>query len=93
MSDPVNQKHIQALDPVTFAIYLKAPPAKVVLLQALFENYEGVATIRTLDIKKSLLSVLCTASMLPDTLKILEALKPLVAWEPQVEDLAEETRN
>lgn len=68
------------LDEHARAIFLQLPPSDVVLLQALIESYEGVATVRTIDLKRSLVCVVTTASLLETTCQLLEGLKPTVRW-------------
>ena len=68
------------LDSDTHILYLKVPGSKVVYLQGIFEIYEGVGTVRTLDIKKSLVSVLTTTDMLSECFNILESIKDEVGW-------------
>ena len=71
---------IEQLDPYTYAIYLEVPGSKVVLLQGLFENYEGLGTVRTLDIRKSLVCILTTSSVKDECLAALNGIKSLVPW-------------
>ena len=68
------------VDTIARAIFLELPPSDVVLLQALIESYEGVATVRTIDLKRSLVCVVTTASLLDTTISVLEGLKPTVRW-------------
>ncbi len=70
----------EELDSHTLAIYLEVPGNKVVLLQGIFENYEGLATVRTLDIRKSLVCILTTRSVREDCMAALEGIKELVPW-------------
>jgi hypothetical protein len=69
------------IDEGTIALYLKVPGEKVVLLQALVESYEGVAIVRTLNIRKSLVCIITTPSMLDTCAAMLEALRPEIGWE------------
>lgn len=71
-----------ALDEHCYCIYLEVPGSQVVNLQGTIEAYEGVGTVRTLDIKRSLVCILTTPSMLDDCIKILEACRGLVSWRP-----------
>ena len=71
---------IEELDSHTYAIYLEVPGSKVVLLQSLFENYEGLGTVRTLDIRKSLVCILTTSSLKEDCLRALSEMRNLVPW-------------
>jgi hypothetical protein len=75
----------QPLDEHTFVLYLEVPGSKVVLLQGFFELYEGVGTVRTLDIRRSLLCILTTRTMLADCIKILHEISSHVPWRPAVD--------
>jgi len=68
------------LDPHTWGIYLEVPGSKVVLLQALFELYEGLGTVRTIDIKRSLVCVMTTNTLLEQCLSALQELRSEVPW-------------
>ena len=61
-------------------IYLDCPGSHVVLLQAFFDLYEGLGVVRTLDIKRSLVCILTTPSMLAECLEALESIKDKVHW-------------
>ena len=79
---------IEEIDQVTRVIYLEVPGANVVLLQGYFETYEGLGTVRTLDIRSSLVCILTTASILEDCLNALDSIKAEIGWrmvEPNVE--------
>ena len=78
------------IDPVTCAIYLKVPASQVVLLQAYFETYDGLGTVRTLDLRKSLIAILSTPAMLPECLKVLDGVRAEIAWTQVSEVTAEE---
>jgi hypothetical protein len=71
---------IEKIDPYTYIIYLEVPGSRVVLLQAQFELYEGLGTVRTLDIKNSLVCIIATPTTLDDCLKLLDALKEQIHW-------------
>ena len=79
----VKEKKISALqlDDQTRAIYLKIPGPQVVLLQAIFELYEGPGTILTLDIRRGLICILTTNSMMDLCRKILHEVSDLIQWE------------
>lgn len=78
-----------ALDDQTVALYLEVPGPKVVLLQALFESYECIGTVRTIDIKRSLVCILTTRAMLDDCLKLLDTLQEEIPWNPSPNGAAE----
>lgn len=69
-----------AIDSETYAIFLEVPHAQVVALQARFEIYEGLATVRTVDKGFSLVSVVTTASLLPECVAALQAAKSEIQW-------------
>lgn len=69
-------------DPQTPVVYLEVPPAQVVLFQAYFELYEGLGLVRTLDMRKNLLCVITTVSLLDDCCRALEEIKLQIAWRP-----------
>lgn len=71
---------LHQLDPHTFGIYLEVPAAKVVFFQAVFETYEGLGTVRTIDIGRSLVCLVTTDSQLEQCLAALESLKARVPW-------------
>lgn len=66
---------VEKLDEQTYVIYLEVPPSQVVLLQGLFELYEGLGTVRTLDIPRSLVCILTTPSFIEDCIDVLEAIE------------------
>lgn len=71
---------IRQIDADTHLICLEVPTSSIVLLQGLFETYEGLGTVRSLDTKNSLLSVITTGSCLNDCLKLLESIKNEIPW-------------
>jgi hypothetical protein len=75
------------LDSSTLALYLELAPSKVVLFQAIFESYEGVATVRTVDKEGSLVCLLTTKEMLSECLNILDSVRVELGWRA-VADLA-----
>ena len=68
------------LDEKTAAIFLKVPASKVALMQSLFESYEGVGSVRTLDIKNSLISILCTKDQKETCLEVLKDIQMEANW-------------
>ncbi len=71
---------VDTLDDLTRAIYLTVPGEDVVKLQAYFEQYEGIGIVRTLSIKKSLVAIITTPSMLVECFHVLEDLKQQIPW-------------
>ena len=70
------------LDTNTLALYLELAPSKVVLFQAIFESYEGLATVRTVDKSGCLICLLTTSDMLTECQEVLESLREQVGWRP-----------
>jgi len=68
------------IDDLTVAIYLLVDASQVVFLQGYFECHEGIGTVRTLNLRKSLVSVLTTPTMLDNCLLLLESIKDHVSW-------------
>lgn len=69
------------LDPGTLAFYLRVPRNQVVLIQAYFELYDGVGTVRTFTGDEPILRVMTTDGMLDDCIGTLMALREEVSWE------------
>ena len=80
MIDTVAAETTDVLDPFTRAIYLEVPSSKLVLFQAFFELFEGVALVRTLNVKRSLVCVLTTLDLSAQCFTILEALRSIIEW-------------
>ena len=68
------------LDDHTIALFIEVPVSKVVLFQAYFDIYEGVATVRTLNPAESLICILTTPDMLNWCQRVLVALQPTLEW-------------
>lgn len=70
-----------SLDDQSVALFLEVPSSKVVLLQAYFELYEGVGICRTVDIRRSLVCILTTTSMVENCRAVLDAIRPETQWQ------------
>jgi len=68
------------LDDATVAYTLEVPASSIVLIQALFETYEGIAVVRTINVKRSLISVITTPELSATCAEIIHDLAPLVPW-------------
>jgi len=71
-----------APDGAVCVYYLEIPRSKVVLLQTLFETYEGVATVRTLNSTSSVVSIMTTLSQRETCELILAESLPMLEWRP-----------
>lgn len=65
----------QVLDDETRVVYLEIPSSLVVLFQVLIELYEGIGTVRTIDLRRSLVCVITTNSMLADLSRLLLSIE------------------
>ena len=70
----------RSLDPGTIALYLEVPRSQVVLLQAYFELYDGVGTVRTLQGDDPVVCVLTTPGQFEDCVGVLGAIREQVQW-------------
>lgn len=70
------------LDADLLAFYLEVPRHQIVLLQVYFELYDGVGTVRTLEGDRSVVSVLTTHSQKADCVRVLNAIREQVQWQP-----------
>lgn len=69
------------VDPLTIAFYLRVPRAQVVLLQAYFELYDGVGSVRTISGDEPVVCVMTGNSLKDDCIGVLEAIREDVEWE------------
>lgn len=70
------------LDPQVCAFYLRIPRSQVVLLQAYFELYDGVGTVRTITGTEPVVCIMTTEGHKEDCIGILAAIREEVQWEP-----------
>ena len=68
------------LDSSTLALYLEIAPSKVVLFQAIFESYEGLATVRTVNKDGCLVCLLTNQDMLGECLNVLDSVRAELGW-------------
>jgi len=69
------------LDSGLLVFYLEVPRHQVVLLQAYFELYDGIGTVRTLEGPQSIVSVLTNPSQKQDCIGVLDAIREHVEWQ------------
>jgi len=70
----------EAIDEGTIAFYLEVPRSQIVMLQVIFESYEGVAVVRTLSPTRSLVSLLCPPSQRELVIQILHSIAHQIPW-------------
>ena len=71
-----------ALDDLTIALAIKVPGSRVAFLQSLFESYEGVGSVRTIDIQRGEVIIMTTPDQLAECKQILEDEKEQLKWSP-----------
>ncbi len=60
---------------VTHEIYIEIPPQEIATIQAIFDSYEGVGIVRTVDRKKAVIVLLVVEDSLDVARSILDSLK------------------
>lgn len=63
------------LDDNTYAFYFYVPRHEIVYLQSIIELYEGLGTLRTIDIKKNLMCLITTTEQVKSVKEMLNANK------------------
>jgi hypothetical protein len=59
---------------------VRLPPADIAYVKFVFESYEGVAVVRTLDRKAADLVLLVAPDFVDEARRILASLRPRVPW-------------
>lgn len=72
--------HPLQLDNETCVIFLEVPGKSVVLLQGYLDLYEGLATVRTLNIQDSLVCIITTPDMYNHCVEVLHSITDTVPW-------------
>jgi len=62
------------------AVYLQVTPADIALIKFLFESYEGVGIVRTVDPRVAIIVVLVVADFLPVFREIIRDLQAHIAF-------------
>jgi hypothetical protein len=62
-------------------LYLKIPAAEIAYVKFIFESYEGIAVVRTIDRREAIIVLMIAADLVAEARGILDALKAEVAWE------------
>lgn len=61
------------------AVYLQVAPADIALVKFLFESYEGVAVVRTVDPRVAIIVALVVTDFLPVAREIIRDLQAHIA--------------
>ena len=61
-------------------IHLRVPPEEIAYVKFIFESYEGVAVVRTLDRAAAVIVLIVAADFVSVAREILEAIRPEVSW-------------
>jgi hypothetical protein len=67
----------------TVAFVLEVPRSQIILLQVFFELYDGVGTVRTLEVDKGIVCVMTTPSLEEDCRSVLMGIREQVSWLPR----------
>jgi hypothetical protein len=68
-----------ALKADVYPLYLRVLPADIALIKFLFESYEGVGIVRTVDACVAIIVVLAVADFLPVAREIIHDLQARIA--------------
>jgi hypothetical protein len=63
-------------------IHLRLPPDAIAYVKFVFESYEGIAILRTVDRHAAVIVLLVAPDFLDDAWRILASLRADVRWEP-----------
>jgi len=67
-------------NPDVVEIRLQIPPEEIAFVKFIFESYEGIAVLRTLDRHRAVIVVIVAADFLAEARAILESLRAEVPW-------------
>ena len=62
-------------------VYLRVAPADIAYVKFIFESYEGIAVVRTVDRARAVIVLLIAADLADEARRILDSIRPEVAWE------------
>ena len=62
-------------------VYLRLPPAEIAYVKFIFESYEGIAVVRTIDRARAVIVLMIAADLYEEARRILDSLRSEVAWE------------
>jgi phosphoribosylformylglycinamidine (FGAM) synthase-like enzyme len=62
-----------------YAVYLQVAPADIALVKFVFESYEGVGVVRTMDPRVAIIVAIVVADFLPVAREIIRDLQARIA--------------
>ncbi len=62
-------------------IWLRLPPQEIAYVKFVFESYEGIAVVRTIDRRDAVVVLMIAADLEGEARAILESLRGEVAWQ------------
>ena len=68
------------MDSSVIPIYLRVAPADIAFVKFVFESYEGVGIVRTIDRHAAIIVVLAVPDFLDTARKILDSLQAAIPW-------------
>lgn len=71
---------IVQIDPYSTVLFLEVPAQSIVTMQALFESYEGLGLVRTMDRARSIIAILTTPDMESRCSALLDSLASTLHW-------------
>ncbi len=66
--------------PDVVELYLRLPPGDIAYVKFIFESYEGIAVVRTMDRAAAVIVLLIAADLEGEARAILESLRTEVPW-------------
>jgi hypothetical protein len=66
--------------PDVVEVYLWVPPADIAYLKFIFESYEGIAVVRTVDRAAAVVVLMIAADLAAEARAILDSLRGEVPW-------------
>lgn len=62
-------------------VYLRVAPTDIAYVKFIFESYEGIAVVRTVDRTRAVIVLLIAADFAAEARRILDAIRSEVPWE------------
>ena len=62
-------------------IYLRVPPEEIAYVKFIFESYEGIAVVRTIERTRAVIVLMVAPDFADEARRILAAIRSEVTWE------------